>query len=403
MGRRYWLLLGGYLVSSTGTWIYRLALPLMVLDMTGSALSTGAVYALEYLPFLVLGVAGGVIADRFGRRRVLVAGDLAAGLFALALACLVSSGRPPLWLVYLLVLALSCVDPLYRPAFNAVVPSLVPPDRLPPANARVHIGEHGTNMLGPVLGGALIAAFGYQTAIYVDAATFLLSAAMMALIGEVPAAVTRGRSAMADLREGLRFLFRERREVLVTAVASCGLNFGVWLLLANVVYYLTAHHGFTPGQIGAVYAFQGAGAVTGGLLGSRLLRVLPPWALISGGTALGGLSMLLMIPARGPVLIGLAWLGQFAGAGIGIVATVTVRQHLVPGHLLGRVLGTARVIAFASIPLAALASGAFETAVRNPAAMMAFAGASWLLIALLLARSSLRDVRLAPQPRSLPG
>ncbi|GAA4074871.1 MFS transporter [Nonomuraea soli] len=395
MGTRYWLLLSAYLISSMGTWIYRLALPLLVLDLTGSALGTGAVYALEYLPFLVLGLLGGVIADRFGRKPVLVIGDLAAGVLALLLAVVVTMGPPPLWVIYLLVLLLSCVDPLYRPAFNAIVPSLVTPDRLPPANARVHIGEHGTNMIGPALGGAMIVAFGYETAIYVDAATFFVSAALLAPIGRLPAVRRRDVS----VRAGLRYLFVERREVLATALVSFACNVGVWLLLANLVFYLSAYHAFTPTQIGVVYAFQGAGAVVGGLAGSRLLRRgLPPWVLIAAGAALGGLSMLAMIPARGPVLIGLAWTGQFAGAGILIVATMTLRQQVIPDELLGRVLGTARMIAFAAIPVAALLAGAFETLVGNAYLLMAVAGTSWLVIALAVTRSPIRPVSLEKVP-----
>ncbi|NUR89157.1 MAG: MFS transporter [Nonomuraea sp.] len=390
MGTRYWLLLTAYLISCTGTWVYRLAVPLMVLDLTGSALGTGAVYALEYLPFLLIGLAGAVIADRFSRKAVLVAGDLAAGVLALALAGLAVLDRPPLWLVYVLVLLLSCVDPLYRPAFNAIVPSLVPADRLPVANARQHIGEHGTNLIGPVLGGALIVSFGYQTAILADSASFLVSGALLAAVRSAPAVLDRGRSVAQDVREGFGFLFRERREVLVTAWWALSINFGVWLLLSDMVFYLTSYHHFSPGQLGVVYAFQGAGAIAGGVLGARLLRAVPPWALISAGTAAGGLSMLAMIAARGPVLIGLAWMGQFAGVGVAIVANMTLRQRLIPDHLLGRILGITRVIGWSSIPVAALVAGAFESVTHDAYAMMAFAGVSWLAIAALMPRTRLR-------------
>lgn len=193
----------------------------------------------------------------------------------------------------------------------------------------------------------------------------------------------------ADVREGLRFL-RGDRAVLTTAVTSFACNFGVWLLLANLVYYLSSYHGFTPGEVGVVYAFQGAGAVVGALLGGRLIRSWPPGPIVTWSLAGGGAAMLLMAAARGPVLIGLAWTGQFAAAGAMVVATATVRQRLVPDHLLGRVLGTARMIAFASIPPAALAAGLFESAVRDAYAVMVFAGLSWLAIAAGVARSPLR-------------
>jgi len=392
MGGRFWLLLAGFLASSLGTWIYRLALPLLVYDLTGSALGTGLVYVMEYVPYLLLGMVGGVLADRFPRRRVLVLGDLAAGLVTLVLAVTLMLQVRQLWVVYLLALVLASVDPLYQPAFRAIVPSLVPLDRLPQANARVHMGEHAVTMVGPVAGGALVVSFGYEVAIYTDAATFLVSALLVALIGRVPqAAPVRGASVVADIREGLRFL-RVDKAVLTSGLIALACNFGVWLLLANLVFYLSSYHRFTPGEIGVVYAFQGAGAVVGAILGGRLIRRHPPWRVICWSITAAGLAMLLMIWARGPVLIGLAWMGQFAGAAAMVVAIATVRQWLVPDRLLGRVLGTLRMIAFASIPLASLATGVFETVVRDAYVLMAFAGVSWLVIAAGAALSPLRRV-----------
>ncbi|MFI7689066.1 MFS transporter [Nonomuraea sp. NPDC049655] len=397
MGGRYWLLLGAFLASSLGTWIYRLALPLLVYDLTGSALGTGLVYVTEYLPYLLLGMFGGVIADRFDRRRVLVLGDLASGAVTVVLAVLVTAGVSRLWPIYVVAFLLACVDPLYQPAFRSIVPSLVEVARLPQANARLHIGEHAVNMAGPVIGGALVVNFGYQVAVYADAGTFLLSALLISLIRTAPAAAAavRGWSVVADMREGLRFLTGGDRVVLTTALSAAACNFGVWLLLAGLVYYLSSYHGFTPGEVGVVYAFQGAGAVLGAVLGGRLVSRCRPGPLICWAIVAGGLSMLAMIPARGPVLIGLAWMGQFAAAGTSIVASMTVRQLLVPDHLLGRVLGTARMIAFFSIPIASLVTGVFESAVRNAYALMAFAGVSWLAIAAGVALSPMRRVSLA--------
>ncbi|NUP66966.1 MAG: MFS transporter [Nonomuraea sp.] len=394
MGGRYWLLLGAFLASSLGTWVYRLALPLLVYDLTGSALGTGLVYVIEYLPYLALGMIGGVIADRYDRRRVLVLGDLVSGAVTVVLAVVVTTGVSRLWPIYLVAFLLACVDPLYQPAFRSVVPSLVAVERLPQANARLHIGEHAVNMAGPVIGGALVVSFGYEVAVYADAGTFLLSAGLIWLVRAAPVAVVRGGSVIADVREGLRFLVRGDKIVLTTALYALACNFGVWLLLAGLVYYLSSYHGFTPGQIGVVYAFQGAGAVAGAVLGSRLIRRCRPGPLICGAIAAGGLSMLAMIPARGPVPIGLAWMGQFAAAGTSIVATVTVRQLLVPDHLRGRVFGTARMIAFFSIPLASLAAGVFESQVRNAYALMGLAGVSWLAVAAAVALSPVRRVSL---------
>ncbi|MFC0862460.1 MFS transporter [Sphaerimonospora cavernae] len=393
---RYWLLLAAYLTSSVGNWMYRLTLPLLVLHLTDSALATGGLYALEYLPYLLLAMFGGVIADRFDRRRVLIAGDLAAGVIACALALFVMAGAQPIWLIFVLTFLLACVDPLYQPAFQSILPALVPPERLATANARVHMGDWTLSAVGPVIGAAVVTALGYQTAIFLDAGTFLVSALLILLIGRrsaVPAvsrAVAVGRSVFADIREGLRYLFRENRIVLSSALLSMAGNFAIWLALANLIFYLTEYHRFTPTEIGVVYGMQGVGAVLGAALVGRLLRRFPPGPLMIWAMAVGGLAVLCLIPARGPVAIGAAWLVQFAAAGVLGVSALTLRQRLIPERLLGRVLGSARMLGFASIPLASIVTGALEYALHDMYVILAVSGVIWLLLSVAVSRSPLR-------------
>ena len=96
-----------------------------MLKLTGSALSTGAVYAIEYIPFLLLSLPGGVFADRFDRRRMLIFGDLTAAVIATGLALVVSAGSHALWPIYLTAFLLACVEPVYHPAFQSFLPEIV--------------------------------------------------------------------------------------------------------------------------------------------------------------------------------------------------------------------------------------------------------------------------------------
>lgn len=387
MGRRFTLLLAAHLTSAAGNWIYRLTLPLLVLDRTGSALGTGAVYALEYLPYLLFAMPGGALADRFDRWRLLVGGDVAATAVAGSLWLYLASGAQATWPIFVLAFLLACVDPFYQPALVSTVPSLVPRDRLARANARVHVGDYVMTMVGPPVAGAVVLTFGYQTTVAIDAATFAVSALLIAAIGPVGnARTTAAWSLLADIREGLRYVFRRDRVVLAAALVPAVANLGVWLLLANLVYYLSAHRGFTAGEIGVVYGMQGAGAVLGALVGAWSLRRFPPARVVPVALAGGGLSMLALLPATGVAPIGLAWCGQFFSAGIMIVAFVTLRQRIIPGELLGRALATSRMLAFATIPVASLATGLVD----NPALVIAVAGTTWLVLAAAAARSPLR-------------
>ncbi|WP_327047552.1 MFS transporter [Microbispora sp. NBC_01189] len=396
---RYWLLLGAYLTSSVGNWMYRLTLPLLVLHLTGSALATGALYALEYLPYLLLAMFGGVIADRFDHRRVLIAGDLVAGVVACALALFVMAGARPVWLIFALTFLLACAEPLYQPAFQSILPALVPPRRLATANARVHMGDYALGTVGPLIGATAVMALGYQTAIFLDAGTFFVSALLILFIGRKAARPGRAagrKSVFGDIREGLRYLFRENRIVLSSALLAMAGNFTIWLALAGLVFYLTEYHRFTPAQIGVVYAMQGVGAVLGAAAAGRLLRRHPPGTLLTAAMAVGGLAVLCLVPARGPVAIGAAWLAQFAAAGVVGVSALTLRQRLVPERLLGRVLATTRMFGFASIPLASIVTGVLEHTLHDTHVVLAFVGVSWLLLSVAVSRSPLRDAVLDP-------
>ncbi|GAA3227575.1 MFS transporter [Actinocorallia longicatena] len=385
MGRRFWLLLSAYLVSSLGNWVYRLTLPLFVLHLTGSALQTGAVYAVTFGPHLLLLLPGGLLADRLPRQRLLVTGDLAAGALAAVLA--VEAGLAPLWVIYLLAFLLACVDPLYHPAFQAIVPELVDEVSLPVANARLYGGDSVLNLLGPVLGGTLVVTIGYGPALYLDAATFFVSALLLTLVGP-----TRRPSGgrRAGLAEGARFL-RASPFLWTAAWAFAAFNLCICTVQFNVVYYLSHYEGFGPVLVGAVLGLEGLGLLLGATAAPALLARYGPGTLITGGNAVMGAGVLLLPLLHGPVAIGTVWAVVFAGGGLADVAMFTTRHRLVPSRLLGRVIGASRMIAWAAMPVAALLGGVLEEPLGGFERVILLAGFGNLVTALLAMRSALVD------------
>ncbi|MBT2468527.1 MFS transporter [Streptomyces sp. ISL-66] len=390
MGSRYYTLLTAYLTSSLGNWLYRLALPLLVLKLTGSALSTGAVYAVEYIPFLLLSLPGGVFADRFDRRRLLIFGDMTAAVIATALAVVVSTGSTALWPIYLTAFLLACVEPVYHPAFQSFLPEVVPADRLGPANSWMHSGDNVMSMIGPAAAGGLVMFLGYQTTIYVNAATFVVSAIAILLIRPTAAKGERTPPPKAtfiqDVRVALRYVFRRNPVLAAGSLMFTGTNFAIWLIQANFIFYLTTYRHMSPQVIGVVLAAQGVGAVLGAAVAGRLVQKYPPGRILITTTAVAGLGTLLLIPARGPLAIGAIWGALYALGSINPVAWFTLRQKIVPRELLGRVVASTRMLAFASIPVSALLAGALESAFHNMYLIivvggllrLAIAGVAWL-------------------------
>ncbi|MEU0388452.1 MFS transporter [Streptomyces chartreusis] len=380
LGAPYALLLAAFVVSGLGNWIYRLALPLLVFELTGSALNTAVVYALEYAPLLMLSLPGGVIADRFERRRILVVGDLAATVLAGVLALIVASGVSSVPLVYGAAFLLACVEPLYYPAFQGMVPDLVRDKNLERANALMQMGDNVMSLVGPAVAGVLIAALGYEGAIWADAGTFAVSALAMLAIRtrSKPAAGEEAgqerRNPLREVRDALVHITRDNRPLLSGAILFAFANLGTWLVQANFVYYLSDYHAMSPTLIGVVFAAQGAGAVLGAAVCPWLSRRFPPGRVIIVGTVLAGVGIVLLIPLRGVVSISVLWALIHGIGTVNMVSWFVLRQRTVPAGLLGRVVAATRMIAFMSIPVASVLGGVLEQHWHNMYLIIGIAG-----------------------------
>lgn len=169
-----------------------------------------------------------------------------------------------------------------------------------------------------------------------------------------------------------------------------GTNFAIWLIQANFVFYLTTYRHLSPEVIGVVLAAQGVGAVLGAAVAGRLVQKFAPGRILIATTAMAGLGTLLLIPLRSPLAIGVVWGLLYALGSINPVAWFTLRQKIVPRELLGRVVATTRMLAFASIPVSALLVGALESAFHDMYLIIAVGALLRLAIAGLAYLSPLR-------------
>lgn len=404
--RDYQLIIFAYVTSSLGNWLFQLTLPLLVLKMTGSALATGAIYAVEFLPFLLLSLPGGVLADRVNRRQMLVVGDSVSGLLALLLAVIVTISAHTVWPIFLVAFLLSCVDPIYHPAFQSYVPEVSPKALLTQANAWMQTGDNTMGLLGPVIAGSAISLFGYQTTIYLDAITFAVSAVAILCIRsrtERPVRAGNARSLAGvaeDVREATDYIFRRNRILLAGALTFTGTNFAIWLVQANFIFYLTTYRHLNPSTIGLVFGAQGIGSVLGSFLAPRILRRIRQGRAIILSTASAGVTTAGLIVFRHVAEISIIW-GLLAGFGaINVVSFFSLRQQIVPAHLLGRVVATTRMLAFVSIPIGALVAGALQTSLKNIYLIFGIAAALRLAMAIIASRTALN--RPVPQPLPAP-
>jgi MFS family permease len=179
--RNYGLLWVSQLISMIGGWALFAALPFYVFSLTGSVLATGIMFLIQVVPPLVLGSVAGVFVDRWDRRWTMVGSNLLQGATLVILLGIRSADM--IWLVYLAGFLQSIAAQFFGPANNALLPALVEKDQLLTANSLDSLGENIARLIGPALGGLLLANIGLQGVVLLNIGTFLIAALLIYLIG----------------------------------------------------------------------------------------------------------------------------------------------------------------------------------------------------------------------------
>ncbi|MFD9032944.1 MFS transporter [Streptomyces sp. NPDC059567] len=284
--RNYRLFFTGAIVSNTGTWMARITQDWLVLSLTGSAAAVGITTALQFLPMLLFGLYGGVLADRYPKRRILLISQAALGLCGLALAVLTLSGHVQVWHVYLIAFLLGMVTVVDNPARQSFVSEMVGPAQLRNAVSLNSANFQSARLVGPAVAGLLIATIGSGWSFLLNGLFFL--APLAGLLMMRPAEfhrVERAPRGKGQLREGLRYVAGRPDLiwpiVLVGFVGTFGFNFPIWLTaFADDIFHVGA------GTYGFLNTLMAAGSLAGALLaarrGSTRLRMLVVAAVVFG-------------------------------------------------------------------------------------------------------------------------
>ncbi|MEJ1202802.1 MULTISPECIES: MFS transporter [unclassified Streptomyces] len=244
--RNFRLFAAGQLVSVAGTWMMVVAQDWLVLSLTGdSGTALGVVTALQFAPLLLLTLYAGGLADRYDKRRLLVAANLASAVLALLLGLLVLTGEARLWHVYLFALGLGTVNAVETPTRMSFVSELVGADLLPNASALSAAYFNCARVVGPALAGLMISWFGTATVMLLNAVSYGATVVALRLMRPDELHRPERRPARAAVLDGVRHMMARRDlllpMVLVAAVGMLGFNFQLTLpLLAKTVFHTDA-------------------------------------------------------------------------------------------------------------------------------------------------------------------
>ncbi|MEV7769031.1 MFS transporter [Microbacterium sp. NPDC086615] len=355
---RFWLAHGA---SAVGGQIGELALPLLaVVTLHASATEAGLLGVARWLPFLLLALPLGVLADRRTRRPILIVSDVCRASLTIAVVVAAMAGALTLAALVTLVALLGAFTVAFEVAYQSFLPSVVGREHLESANSRLQATFSVAEVAGPGVGGWLIQTFTTAGALLVQAGTFIVSAVALLGIRSLeerpdPSAV----SAMTQLREGLRFVRRDPYLVALVGFSAIYNLFAQWVMVLLLVRAVR-EWGLTAGHLGLVFSLGAIGAVMGAALAPRSVRRFGagPVLVACAGAESIVLAALPVIEADwGRTLVVAALIGVFAvnGAGTSLssVVALTLRQLRTPDHLLGRVNATMRWISYGVVAIGA--------------------------------------------------
>jgi MFS family permease len=396
--RDFRLVFGAALVSLVGDGVVALALAFAVLDLTGSANDLGIVLAARTLALVAALLAGGVIADRVGRRRVMIAADLVRLAAQAVIGALLVAGNATVAEIALSQLVLGGASGFFNPASSGLIPA-VAGEHLQQANALRGMAIAAGNIAGPVIAGVLVVATGPGWALLLDAASYGVSAILLVRVHRDPPAAGGARHFLADLRAGYGEV-RSRTWLWSTLVVFSLVN--TVAAAFPVLGALTAKRHL--GGAGAWAAILAFGAV-GSLIGSTTLLRLRPRRPLLAATLTGLISPLptlaLAVPAPLALIVIAALISGIGSIVFNTLWETTLQQHI-PASARSRVSSYDWFGSIALAPIGLALVGPLATGIGVSAALYLCGGLDVALVATLL---TVREIRTLPPwpPDPVPG
>lgn len=407
--RPIWALLVGNFVSGLGNNFAMLAIPWFVLATGGSASQTGLTVAVGTVPYVLVGIFGGVIVDRVGPKRTAIVSDIFSGLSVALIPLLHATTGLAFWQLLILVFLGALLDGPGRTARMALFPDLIHRSGMNQerANTWFTLTTRVSEVLGAPLAGLLLAALGPTTLLWMNAVSFAIAAGITQVaIPDIRAERTTAEPAVAtgriaplrtyihDVREGFRFLLGNRLLFALVAAGSLG------TLLAEPIYgvilpvYANEVLG-SAAQLGFIFGALGAGSIAGNVLYLAIANRIPRGAILIGGFTIRALCFAVFLTMPSWWVIALAIF-------IGAVAlepcnplTMSIFQEQVPPAMRGRVFGARSAIAAAAFPIGLIVYGGLLSGIGIEPTLVLFVAVNALVPLTMLAMPTLRTI---PKP-----
>jgi MFS family permease len=355
--RRYII---GSLISDSGTWMQMMAQSWVMSALTNKAILLGLVNFAAGLPALALAPMAGSLADRFDKRKILVATQIVQIIFAISLGLLIFTGRVQIWHIIFFALLLGIAFSYEMPAISALVPELVKHDEIAPAIALDRSVFHGSRLIGPSLAGFFVAWWGAASAFFTNAFSFVaLIIALISLPKRPTGTAEEEEQRRSGIKEGFRYVLSNRIILALIALIACNTVFVFPAISVMLPLYVRNVLHLGAESMGGLMAVSGSGAFLGsiGLLGVARENRLK---FMSGNVVAIALGVFLMARSSSFLLTACA-MGVIAIAlSMNFGLSNTIVQEHAPAHLRGRVSAVFGMSFFGLMPIAGLITPGFS-------------------------------------------
>jgi MFS family permease len=337
----------GQATSFVGDGLRMLAIPLLVFHLTGSALTLGVTYALQYLPFALAGLAGGSLADRLDRRRLMIACDTIRFVVILTFVAAALGGFLSLPLIYTGIVIISIAAAVFVGGEASSIPWVVGKDKVTQAVSTLIAAEQGANLIAPPIGGALFSLGGAVPALIVNAFTYLASLGSIATIPtlgpDAPGPLPTFGELRADIRHGFRFLWADTVMRTMTLM-SLGLNLFGMMAMAVYIPFFKIALGANDAQVGLTLGITAIGSMGGSLLAGANAGRWPFGKSICVAYAIDALIFIPVIFLDRLWAVVLFWTVASASSAFAVTHIVSWRMRIIPQESISRVFGAVRLL-----------------------------------------------------------
>jgi len=382
---QFWFFLSGETVSRFGSSVTLFALPLLVFQLTRSPLNLSIATAVNFLPYLLFGLTIGAWVDRLDRKRLMVYVDIANAIGIATIPALASLGLLTVWWIYLVGFVNSTFSICFDAAADAAVPHLVAKEHLVVANGRLQASYYAATVIGPLLAGLLVAVMPAANLLLIDASSFLVSAiALVLLRGSFNSPTKRpsNQSIRQDIGEGLHYVWNHPvlRNISLMLLL---INLVSSTRLSQLVFFAKSSLHATDTQVGWLYSAAGIGVVLLSLTAGFLRAKFRFSVIALGALLLSGVCTIIMALVPWYWLTLIMWALVAGLVTLFNVNTTSLRQEVVPSHMLGRVGTIARVLAWSANPVGAFLGGMIISWTQNVSLIYAIIGVCGVLISFL--------------------